>query len=206
MSSVNLSLLEAASVHESPFPYLIVPGFLSGDVLAAVQRDFPSIDKPGSFPLPSLKFGPAFARVMADIQGPDMTRIIGQKFKMDLTGRPTMVTVRGRTRRTDGKIHTDSKTKLVTVLIYMNGSWEAPGGRLRLLNSPDNLDDVLEEIPPTQGTLLAFKNTENAWHGHEAFEGERRAIQLNWVRDRGVVWREQARHSVSAFLKRLKGR
>jgi hypothetical protein len=86
----------------------------------------------------------------------------------------------------------------------MNGKWEQPGGRLRLLNSPDNLNDSFAEVPPDQGTLLVFKNQPNAWHGHESFSGPRRAIQLNWVRDSGVVWREKARHSVSAFFKRLR--
>jgi SM-20-related protein len=117
-----------------------------------------------------------------------------------------MVTVRGQCRASDGQIHTDSKTKLVTILIYMNGKWENPGGRLRLLRSPDNLNDAFAEVPPDQGTLLAFLNTPNAWHGHESFEGPRRAIQLNWVRDQGVVWYEQNRHKLSAFFKRLRGR
>ena len=90
--------------------------------------------------------------------------------------------MRARARARDGQIHLDSKSKLVTVLIYMNGKWEADGGRLRLLNSPDNLDDMAMEVPPARGTLLAFLNTGNAWHGHKPFEGERRVIQLNWVR------------------------
>jgi hypothetical protein len=37
------------------------------------------------------------------------------KFSIDLTGRPTMITVRGRcSKEKDGKIHTDSKTKIIT--------------------------------------------------------------------------------------------
>ena len=105
-----------------------------------------------------------------------MTAIMEEKFGLDLKDRPTTVTVRGQCRAADGQIHTDSKTKLVTVLIYMNGSWEQPGGRLRLLRSPDNLNDVVAEVPPERGTLLAFRNQPNAWHGHESFEGPRRAI------------------------------
>ena len=53
--------------------------------------------------------------------------------------------------------------------------------------------------------MLIFKNEPNAWHGFHAFEGPRRVIQLNWVTDKGVVWREQTRHRVSAFFKRLRG-
>jgi hypothetical protein len=112
-----------------------------------------------------------------------------------------MVTVRGQSSARDGQIHTDSVTKLITVLIYMNGKWESPKGRLRLLRSPDNLNDVVAEVPPDEGTLLVFKNQPNAWHGFEAFEGPRKVIQLNWVTNGRVVWWEQTRHKISAFFK-----
>jgi SM-20-related protein len=88
----------------------------------------------------------------------------------------------------------------------MNNAWEAKTGRLRLLRGPENLEDVIAEVPPDEGTLLVFKNEPNAWHGFRAFEGPRRVIQLNWVTDMGVVKREQTRHRVSAFFKRLRGR
>ena len=202
--TINLDALRAAKVASDPFPYLIVPNFIRPETLAAVEADYPAIDLPGSFPLPSVKCGAVFRQLMDDIQGPEMTDVISKKFGIDLGGRPTMITVRGRTDASDGRIHSDSKTKLITVLIYMNGKWEKPGGRLRLLRSPDNLNDVAAEVPPDQGTLLAFKNQPNAWHGHEVYEGPRRAVQLNWVRDMGVVRREQIRHRISAFFKRLR--
>ncbi|MBI1273255.1 MAG: 2OG-Fe(II) oxygenase [Alphaproteobacteria bacterium] len=202
MSAVNLDALKSATLHADPYPYAIVPGFIKADAVEAIERDFPAVERPGSFPLPTLKYGSAFQSLMQEIQGPEMTGMVAGKFGVDLSGRPTMVTVRGQCRATDGKIHTDSKTKLITVLIYMNGTWEKPGGRLRLLRSPDNLHDVVAEVPPDRGTLLIFKNQPNAWHGHESFEGPRRAIQLNWVADRGVVWREQMRHRLSALFKR----
>ncbi|OQW54680.1 2OG-Fe(II) oxygenase [Candidatus Raskinella chloraquaticus] len=201
---IDLAALRKARVNTEPFPYLIVPGFLKAEGIEAIEKDYPALAMPGSVPLPSLSYGPAFGRLMAQIQSSAMTEVIGDKLSIDLKGRPTMVTVRGQCRATDGQIHTDSRTKLVTVLIYMNGSWEAPGGRLRLLRSPASLDDMVAEVPPERGTLLAFLNTENAWHGHASFEGQRRAIQLNWVSDAAVVWREQFRHRVSAFFKRLK--
>ena len=202
--TLNLDALKAALVKAEPYPYLIVPGFVRQDALAGIEADYPTVEQPGSFPLPSLSYGKKFQQFMDDIRGPEMTAVMAEKFGMDLAGRPTTVTVRGRCRVTDGQIHTDSTTKLITVLIYMNGSWEQPGGRLRLLRSPDNLNDIVAEVPPEQGTLLAFRNQPNAWHGHESFEGPRRAIQLNWVRDQGVVWREQTRHKISAFFKRLR--
>jgi hypothetical protein len=140
---------------------------------------------------------------MDEIQGPAMAAAVGTKLDMELGASPTMVTVRGQSRAADGKIHTDSRTKLVTALIYMNDSWESPQGRLRLVRSETDLNDVIAEVPPEQGTLLVFRNEPNAWHGFEPFSGPRRVIQLNWVTDASVVRREQARHRLSAFFKRL---
>jgi hypothetical protein len=122
---------------------------------------------------------------------------------MDLSGRPTMVTVRGRAQAKDGRIHADSKTKLITVLIYMNEAWEAPGGRLRLLRAPDDLEAVVTEVPPAAGTLLAFRVGHNSWHGHHPASGPRRVVQLNWVESAAVVRRERLRHGLSARMKRL---
>ena len=202
---LNTQALAEAQFFQEPFSYVIVPNFIKQEALAAIEADFPRIDIPGSLPLKSLQYGAKFAQFMEEIQGPEMTALVAKKFAVDLTNRPTMVTVRGKCRLSDGQIHTDSKTKLITVLIYMNGKWEQPGGRLRLLRSADSLNDSFAEVPPEQGTLLIFKNQANAWHGHESFEGTRRAIQLNWVTDRGVVLREQIRHRISAFFKSLKG-
>ncbi|MDE2029406.1 MAG: 2OG-Fe(II) oxygenase [Alphaproteobacteria bacterium] len=202
IETIDLGALRAAPVTREPFPYLIVPNFVRPEAMEAIEADYPDVQVPGSVPLPSLSYGPRFRRFMEEIRGPQMTALMGEKFAIDLSRRPTMVTVRGQCRATDGKIHTDSKTKLITVLIYMNGKWEQPGGRLRLLRSSDSLEDAFAEVPPMQGTLLAFHNQPNAWHGHESFEGRRRAIQLNWVANQGVVWREQARHCLSALVKK----
>jgi hypothetical protein len=201
---LNLDLLGSAQAKNDPFPYVIVPGFVELSALERIEKDFPPIALAGSFPLNTLSYGPAFEEFIRAVEAPAFRGLIAQKLGIDLEGRPTMITVRGQARARDGQIHTDSKTKLVTVLIYMNGKWENPGGRLRLLRSPDSLNDVIAEVPPEQGTLLAFINTPNAWHGHEPFEGQRRSIQLNWVTDQGVVWREQIRHRISAFFKKLK--
>lgn len=201
---LDLDALKTAPAKREPFPYVIVPGFVKPEALGAIEKDYPAIDKPGSFPLDTLEYGAAFDQLMSDLRGPEFRDLVAQKLGIDLKGKPTMVTVRGCTRARDGQIHTDSKTKLVTVLLYMNGKWEAPGGRLRLLRSPDNLNDIIEEVPPQAGTLLLFVNTPNAWHGHEPFEGPRRTIQLNWVSGQGVVVREQIRHRISAFFKSFK--
>jgi hypothetical protein len=200
---VDMDAVSAARVEREPFPYFIVPRFVRAEALDAIRADFPQIAHPGSFPLSTLDYGPAFAGFMDEIQGAEMTAAVGEKLGMDLRGHPTMVTVRGQSRAADGKIHTDSRTKLVTALIYMNDAWESPRGRLRLVRSATDLDDVIAEVPPDEGTLLVFRNDPNAFHGFEPFAGPRRVIQLNWVTDASVVRREQARHRFSAFFKRL---
>ena len=195
--------LREAPVQHGPFPFFIVPGFVKAEALEAIGGDFPEIQHSGSFPLSILRYGPAFADFMAEIQDVAMTDAVGKKLDMNLAGHPTMVTVRGQSRAADGKIHTDSRTKLVTALLYMNDSWESPRGRLRLVRAPDDLTAIIAEVPPERGTLLVFKNDPRAWHGFEPFSGPRRVIQLNWVTDASVVRREQARHRISAFFKRL---
>jgi hypothetical protein len=203
---INLEAFEAAPLMREPFAFAMVPHFVRAEAMPGINADYPLVTHPGSFPLPTLDYGPAFARFIEAIQGPEFARAVERKLGVDLKGRPTMVTARGVSAARDGQIHTDSRTKLITVLIYMNNEWEAKTGRLRLLRSPDNLEDVIAEVPPDEGTMLIFKNEPNAWHGFHAFEGPRRVIQLNWVTDMGVVKREQFRHRISAFFKRLRGK
>jgi hypothetical protein len=200
---IDLDAFRCAPLVPEPFPHLVLPEFVPAAVRAALSADFPRIDRPGSFPTGELHFGAVFRRFLQALEGPEMRAAFAEKFGIDLTGRPTVVTVRGQARAADGRIHTDTKSKLITVLIYMNDSWEAKGGRLRLLRSPDNLDDVVAEVPPAAGTLLAFRVTPHSWHGHESITGPRRVLQLNWVESEAVARRERVRHGVSARLKRL---
>jgi hypothetical protein len=200
---LDLEALERTARNVEPFPYVIVPGFLPAPARAAIGADFPEIDEPGSFPVGDLRFGSRFRDFLDELNGPAFRAAIERKFEIDLTGRPTMVTVRGQARPRDGRIHNDSRTKLITVLIYMNEAWEAEGGRLRLLRSPNDLDAVVAEVPPQAGTLLAFRVTDRSWHGHLPASGPRRAVQLNWVESAAVVRRERVRHGISARVKRL---
>jgi len=200
---IDLEALRDATLMREPYDHLVVPNFVSADGLREVEADFPKGMGPGSYPLASLQYGPAVARLAAEIQGEAMSRTLGEKLGMALTEHPTMITVRGQCRASDGKIHTDSSGKLVTALLYINEGWDAPGGRLRLLRSPDDIEDYAVEVPPDAGTLLIFRCSETAWHGHKPFEGPRRSLQLNWVRDAAYLRKEQLRHRVSAFFKKV---
>jgi hypothetical protein len=202
MQIFDLPAFRRAPLRREPFDHLIVPGFIRPGARKAINADYPHIASPGSFPVGDLAYGPAFAGLLAALQAPEMRMAFEEKFGLDLAGRPTMVTVRGRCGTRDGNIHTDARSKIITVLIYMNPQWEEAGGRLRLLRSPDDIEDVVAEVPPVEGTLVAFRRSDNSYHGHKPFIGPRRVIQLNWVTDRWTAGREVLRHRVSAWLKR----
>ncbi len=189
-------------VHE-PFDHCIIPRFIKPEALDRIQADYPDIKQGGSFPVGTPTYGPAFETLAQELLGPAMRAAFADKFKLDLSDRPATLTVRGFCRAKDGKIHVDSKTKLITVLLYLNASWENPGGRLRLLREDHNLENYFAEVPPEQGTLLCFRNGPNAWHGHKSFNGQCRVLQLNWVVDEAAANASARRHGLSAWVKRM---
>jgi SM-20-related protein len=205
LSMLDLERFRDTPLTREPFEFLIVPEFVKAGARSAVDKDYPEVSRPGSFPLREVTYGSAFAKLIEEMRSDEFRKAFEEKFNIDLTNRPDMITVRGRCSEKDGKIHTDSETKIITILIYMNPAWESSGGRLRLLRSGTNLDDVIQEVPPTEGTLLAFRRSYNSWHGHKPFSGPRRAIQFNWVTSEAVVRREQNRHGLSAWMKKLRG-
>jgi SM-20-related protein len=200
---LRLDAFRATPLATQPFPYLIVNGFIGKAALAAINADYPQLTSPGSFPVDQVTFGAAFRALLEELESDEFREAFEEKFGLDLSGRPTITTVRGRCDPRDGKIHTDSKSKIITVLIYMNESWEDAGGRLRLLRSAHDLNDIIVEVPPVAGTMLAFKRSNNSWHGHEPFAGERRVIQFNWLTTQGNQQIAMLRHHTSASFKRL---
>lgn len=203
MGYLDIDALRATPLKTEPYDYLVVPDFVRPDSFAAVAADYPAVPGPGSHPLSDVQVGGHFQGLINELNGPDFRHAVEEKFGIDLLSRPTMFTVRGECRASDGKIHVDSATKLITVLLYMNDKWDKDGGRLRILRSGTDLDDYAEEVPPHGGTLLVFRRSGKSWHGHESFEGTRRAIQMNWVTDKSVVAREQGRHRISSTFKKL---
>lgn len=204
MSMLNIEAFRNTPLQRDPFDFICVPGFVKREALQNLHRDYPDVDQAGSVPVGIYRHGPAFEQMLEELRGPEIEKAFEEKFNIDLSGLPRMFTVRGMCRPTDGKIHPDSASKVITVLIYMNPPWEASGGRLRILRTP-NLNDYVAEVPPDEGTLLAFRRSDTSWHGHEAFDGRRRAIQMNWVKGNIYIWHEQWRHRVGAFAKRLIG-
>lgn len=203
MPVLDLDALKATRLQTDPFDYLVTPGLVRVDALSAINQDFPEVPGPGSYPPVRLNICGQFAQLLRELEGVEFQNIMSQKFDLDLAAYPTMFTVRGHCRVSDGKIHRDSETKIITVLLYLNPPWDAEGGRLRLLRGPDDLDDVVTEVAPNGGAMLAFRRCGHSWHGHEPYAGQRRAVQMNWVLNAGVVMREEWRHRLSAAARKL---
>ncbi len=199
---LKVDAIASANAAREPFCYFQAQVLEKYD-LDNVREDFPSIEKPGIFPLEELSFGPAFGALIREMQSPAVAEAVGKQLSIDLKGLPTMVTVRGRAQSKDGRIHTDTKDKVATCLLYLNGAWDESGGRLRLLRNGEDLEDYIAEVPPHGGTFVAFKVSPNSWHGHKPFVGERRYVMMNWLRSDAARARQLGRHKLSAKVKRL---
>jgi len=200
---LNLDAIEKAELKGDPFPYMVIENVLKADAIGKIVESFPVLSKRGSFPLNTLECSGNFDLLMKELQNPLLRTVIGKRFGMELDDKPPMITVRGYTTDRDGHIHTDSKDKLITFLLYLNPNWQSPDGRLRVLYNKSSLEPYAAEVSPEAGRCLIFKVTDNCWHGHTVFNGDRKSIQLNYVTSTGARERHLKRHRFSAFLKRL---
>lgn len=203
MGMLDLEALRRADVGHDPCEFVVVPAFVRPEHLDAVNREYPPIGGPGNFPAHTLTYGPAFGALLEELGAPELRRIFAEKFAIDLEGFPLQVTVRKFSEPSDGAIHNDSRTKVVTVLVYLNEAWPHEGGRLRLLRSPRRLEDFAVEVVPAGGTLLAFKRSERSYHGFVPCVAERRSIQMYWVRPKRQGRDETRTGTWKKRLKRL---
>lgn len=198
MPMLNFEAFDRAPLRHDPCDYLVVPQFVEPAALAAINRDYPAICEPGNFEPEAYSYGPAFADLLAELRGAETKQRFAAKFGLDIREFPLQLTVRKYSHVDDGNIHNDSKTKIITVLIYFNETWPHQGGRLRLMRSPKSLDDYQAEVEPSGGTMLAFRRSETSYHGFYPVEAERRSVQMYWVKPK-----RESRHLKVAGLKTL---
>jgi len=203
MDGLDWNALAAATRARAPFDHAIVPQALSAEAAAAIPAEFPPIRQPGSFSLADAPPGPWLSAVIADLSSDRFRQLMAQLFEVDLTGRPTLVTLRGQCGARDGRVHTDSTTKILSLLLYLNDDWSAPDGRLRLLGPDRDLARPAVEVSPALGTLLAFRRSDGSWHGHTPYVGQRRVLQLNYLTSAKDSMASALRHRLSALSKRL---
>ena len=206
MAHLEFDRLKTARVETQPYNYAIIPGILQNDSLSRINATYPNIAKGGSYPIENLQSGMVIKDVIDELDGKIFEGMVEEKFGVALSGRPKMYSLRGHTRAKDGQIHTDSKDKIITVLLYLNENWKHTGGKLRLLKNNHDVDDYVAEVPPDNGTMLVFKRSDNSWHGHHPFEGQRRSLQMNWMTSEGSKGFHAIRHKLSAMVKRMSPR
>jgi hypothetical protein len=202
---LDYAALDETPVSHNPFTHVVVRNFLPPAALARIHDELPRRDRGGSFPPQALTLGPTAKSLMRELEGPVLRQAIAEKFGLALNDAPSMLTLRLATREKDGQIHTDSRAKRVTALLYLNPpsvAFEQQDGCLRLMRSATDLEDYAVEVPPTEGTLLVFPNGPTTWHGHRTHVGQRYSVQLNYMTDDAKARSEMRRHKLSAFIKR----
>jgi len=199
---LNLKKIQESEVQKDYFPFFMVnDSFLEDVDSSQLVEDFPDISEGGSFPVDH-NSGQNIKDLINELEGPEFRKLLEEKFNVELKNKPAVTTLRGYSRLKDGKIHTDSNTKTVTVLLYLNQNWNENEGHLRLLKDSEDLNNYIEEVPCTFGSMVGFKVTENCWHGFQPYEGKRLSLQLNYISSQSLGL-HNARHRISAFFKRF---
>jgi SM-20-related protein len=205
VDAASLSLLDlgpflAARRQDDPYPWIAASGCLRPGALAALRRDFPVLPRPGYHPIDTFTPRGAFADLLAEIEGGALDRAMSAQFGLDFTALPRLVTVRQVSAAHEGRPHTDSASKVATLLLYMHAGWASPEGRIRVLRR-ESLADPVAEVSPEEGNIFAFLRTERSWHGHTPFVGERRVVQVAWLRDVSSLERKRRRGILAWRLK-----
>ena len=200
---LNFELIKKAEINSDFYPFFTIQDvFLNEEDHKKIATDFPNINKGGSFPSDSVSYGESIQSLIDCLEGIEMRTILENKFQVDLKDKEVVSTFRGYSRIKDGKIHSDSKTKVITVLLYLNENWDESNGLLRMLKEKNYIDNYITEIPASMGSMVAFKVTNNCWHGFIPFEGKRCSIQLNYLYEEALI-QHRIRHKLSSFFKKL---
>ncbi len=206
-SILNLDAIRSAPLSREPYSFCLGTDVLNAEAIDEIRQDFPAIAKPGYLTVDEVALRGRFRDLIEELESDAFSEILGEKFGIDLVSCPRLTTIMKRSQMKYGSIHTDGPSKVLTLLVYMNDAWDAPtAGRLRVLYDGKNYAPFAVEVPPTMGTMFAFLRADNSWHGHEPFEGERRVVQVAWVKDATELERKKKRNRTAQFLKGIFGR
>lgn len=198
----------AVHLRHEPFSFLVATDMLRPEARDALQRDFPRYPEAGFFPHEAKDCGPAVNRLVAEITAPAFVDALGGKLGVpSMSKLPALVTLCSRLNRRHGTIHTDSRSKVVTALVYLNSDWpHGSPGCLRFLGKIDDIESmVAPELAPVYGNLAAFRRADNSFHGHLPHEGDRMVVQVAWLTSEDELRRKQKRGRTTHWFKRLLG-
>ena len=204
---LEVDAVRSAPLKHDPYTFFLGSKFIRDDAINPLRESFPAIDKPGFLTVDEVEMNEPFKNLIEELEGPELTDELSSKFGQDLHAFPRLTTIRKISQLKDGGIHTDGKSKVMTLLLYMNDEWRPNReGRLRVLYNGREFEPFATEIPPTMGTVFAFLRADNSWHGHLPFAGERRVVQVAWIRDAAELERKKKRNKTAQFVKSIFGR
>jgi hypothetical protein len=192
-----------------PFPLLVVTGMLPATRQHALLADFPDYRSAGFFPYDPAECGPAVQALVEEITSSAFVDALGARLEIPGLGRfPALVTLCRTLNKRHGTIHTDSRSKIASALLYLEPHWpDTSDGCLRFLTRVDDIDAlVAPEIRPVYGTFAAFRRTDKSFHGHLPHEGVRRVVQVAWLTSDEEMQRKIRRGRGSRLLKGVSGR
>ena len=207
MSLIDLTAIRTADLSHEPYDFLLGSKFLKTEAVDELRRDFPDISKPGYLTVDEVKLQGRFRDLIDELEGSELTEELSQRFGLDLHPFPRLTTIMRRSQPKYGAIHTDGTSKVMTMLVYMNEEWDQDeGGRLRVLYDQKAFEPYALEVPPTMGTVFAFLRSDKSWHGHLPFAGERRVVQVAWVRSQESLDRKRKSNRMAQVFKGIFGR
>jgi hypothetical protein len=208
---IDASRLDAArcEVRREPFSFLVARGQLPQAAADVLERDFPRYPSAGFFPYQAEDCGPSIVACVDALTSAEFARALGERLGIErLEQYPTLVTICRLLNKRHGTIHTDSRSKVATALLYLQPEWPyGSAGALRFLSRIDSIDAIVApEVPPVYGNVVAFRRADNSFHGHLPFEGERRVIQVAWLTSREEMERKTRRGRFSRLMKKIAGK
>jgi SM-20-related protein len=207
LSVLNVDAVRQAQRSHEPYEWFLGSGILKQEAIDEIKRDFPDITKPGYLTVDEVQLKGRFKTLIDELESDEFSEELSKKFGIDLTPYPRLTTIMKRSQPKYGAIHTDGPSKVMTLLVYMNDEWQADAsGRLRVLYNEKDFEPYAAEVPPTMGTVFAFLRADNSWHGHQPFVGERKVVQVAWVKDADELARKKKRNKAAQFLKGIFGR
>src|SRR5437762_12424224 len=94
VSMLDLERFRTTPLTREPFEFLVVPEFVKPEARAAIDKDYPEVARAGSFPLREVTYGPAFAKLIAEMRSEEFRETFEAKLDVGLSTRAVMSTVR----------------------------------------------------------------------------------------------------------------
>lgn len=157
---------------EKPFPHTVIDGFLSPEVVARINDEWPEGSWSKKAGKTSVKWNtqdlpPAAREVVEGIDISLIERVTGIQGLIadpDLFGGGLHCIPSGGYLKmhVDFNKHPKGWHRRVNLIIFLNEHWEDMwGGHLRL-----ELGDQEKYISPVGGRAVIFETTDSSWHGH----------------------------------------